>query len=125
MTGDTQRAVNELELAAAAFDSCGAVRYRNAADQELRALGKRVQRRTTRAAQDAVGVESLTAREREVAGLVVDRMTNPQIAEDLFLSLKTVETHLRNIMRKLGVSSRVEVARAVERADESEAPLSN
>ena len=68
-----------------------------------------------------MGVESLTAREREVAGLVVDRMTNPQIAEDLFLSPKTVETHLRNIMRKLGVSSRVEVARAVERADESEA----
>jgi ATP/maltotriose-dependent transcriptional regulator MalT len=45
------------------------------------------------------------------------RKTNPQIAAELFLSQKTVETHLRHIFRKLGVSSRVELARAVERAD--------
>jgi DNA-binding NarL/FixJ family response regulator len=47
-------------------------------------------------------------------------MTNPQIAEALFLSPKTVETHMRNIFRKLDVSSRVEVARAVEHADRAE-----
>ena len=52
-----------------------------------------------------------------MARLVVDRKTNPQIAAELFLSQKTVETHLRNIFRKVGVSSRVELARAVERAD--------
>jgi DNA-binding NarL/FixJ family response regulator len=46
----------------------------------------------------------------------MDRKTNPQIAAELFLSSKTVETHLRHIFRKLGVSSRVEVARAVEDA---------
>lgn len=51
-----------------------------------------------------------------MARLVVDRRTNPEIAEALFLSPKTVETHLRNIFRKLQVSSRVEVARAIERA---------
>ena len=43
--------------------------------------------------------------------------TNPQIAAELFLNSKTVETHLHNTFRKLGVASRVEVARAVERAD--------
>ena len=58
----------------------------------------------------------LSERELEVARLVVDRRTNPEIAADLFLSLKTVETHMRNIFRKLGVSSRVEVARVLERA---------
>lgn len=60
------------------------------------------------------GIDSLTAREREVAELVTDRKTNQEIATDLFLSLKTIETHLRNIFRKLDVSSRVEVARLFE-----------
>jgi DNA-binding NarL/FixJ family response regulator len=62
-------------------------------------------------------VESLTERELQVARLIVDRRTNPQIAAELFLSPKTVETHIRNLFHKLGVSSRVEVARAIERAD--------
>ena len=52
-----------------------------------------------------------------VARLVVDRKTNPEIAASLFLSQKTVETHLRNMFRKLSVTSRVELARAVEQAD--------
>ena len=52
-----------------------------------------------------------------MARLVVDRKTNPEIAAELFLSQKTVETHLRNIFRKIGVSTRVELARVVARAD--------
>jgi DNA-binding NarL/FixJ family response regulator len=75
-----------------------------------------VHRRTRPGAADAEGLAALTERELQVAGLVVDRKTNPEIAAELFLSLKTVETHLRNIFRKLSVSSRVELARAVERA---------
>jgi DNA-binding CsgD family transcriptional regulator len=57
-----------------------------------------------------------------VARLVVDRKTNPEIAAELFLSQKTVETHLRNIFRKIDVSTRVELARAIERADDGRAP---
>jgi DNA-binding NarL/FixJ family response regulator len=45
---------------------------------------------------------------------VTDRKTNQQIADELFLTVKTIETHLRNIFRKLDVSSRVEVARLLE-----------
>jgi len=66
--------------------------------------------------------QALTERETQVARLVVDRMTNPEIAETLFLSTKTVETHMRNIFRKLEVGSRVDVARAVERADRAATP---
>ena len=114
--GRPERAVVELQRAAAELDACGAHRYRAAAERELRRLGQRVHRRSRPGKADGVGVESLTERELQVARLVVDRRTNPEIADALFLSPKTVETHLRNIFRKLAVSSRVEVARAVERA---------
>ena len=67
------------------------------------------------AAADGAGAV-LTERELEVARLVVGRRTNAEIATGLFLSIKTVESHMRNLFHKLGVSSRVEVARLVERA---------
>ena len=57
------------------------------------------------------GHQALTRREREVADLVADGLTNPEIAGRLFVSQKTVETHMTNILRKLGVSSRREIAR--------------
>ena len=115
--GEPDRAVAELERAAAAFDSFGSIRYRTQAEQEVRKLGRHIHRRTRPGKADGIGVESLTERELEVARLIVDRKTNPQIAAALFLSPKTVETHIRNMFRKLAVSSRVELARAIERAD--------
>jgi DNA-binding NarL/FixJ family response regulator len=66
---------------------------------------------------DGLGIRSLTEREIQVARLVVDRKTNSEIATELFLSRKTVETHLRNIFNKMGVATRVELARAVERSE--------
>jgi DNA-binding NarL/FixJ family response regulator len=117
--GERDRAIAELERAASAFHACGA-RYRDAADHELRLLGRRVHRRTQPGESEAIGVAALTERETQVARLVVDRRTNPQIAETLFLSPKTVETHMRNIFRKLHVSSRADVARAIERFDRAD-----
>jgi ATP/maltotriose-dependent transcriptional regulator MalT len=116
LTGDTAGAVSELERAAADFEGFGALRSRDEAEQELRRLGHRVHRRSAPAKAAGDGLAALSGRELEVARLVVDRRTNPEIAADLFLSLKTVESHMRNIFRKLGVSSRVEVARLAERA---------
>jgi DNA-binding NarL/FixJ family response regulator len=106
-----------LQHAATALEACGALRWRDEAERELRRLGHRVHHRTRRGKAGATGIEALTSRELQVARLVVDRKTNPQIAAELFLSQKTVETHLRNIFRKVDVSSRVELARTVERAD--------
>ena len=97
-------------------DRCGAVRYRDAAERELRQLGQHIHRRTRPGDPDQRGVGSLTERELQIAMLIVDRKTNAEIAGELFLSKKTVETHIRNMFRKLDASSRVEVARAVERA---------
>jgi DNA-binding NarL/FixJ family response regulator len=116
-SGDRDRAVAELEQALATLDAHGAVRYRLEAERELGKLGRRPRRRTERGKVDGSAVDSLTERELQIARLVVDRKTNPEIAAELFLSLKTVEAHLRNTFRKLDVSSRVEVARALERAD--------
>jgi DNA-binding NarL/FixJ family response regulator len=117
VAGQPERAAAELQHAAAELHACGALRYRAAAERELRRLGQHIHRRTQPGKANGSGVESLTSRELQIARLVVDRKTNPQIAEALFLSPKTVETHMRNIFRKLDVSSRVEVARAVEQSD--------
>jgi DNA-binding CsgD family transcriptional regulator len=57
---------------------------------------------------------ALTRREREVAKLVARGLTNRQIAEELVLSERTVENHVRNILKKLKLSSRSEVAAWVE-----------
>jgi DNA-binding NarL/FixJ family response regulator len=115
--GEHGRAVAELERAVRQLDACGAPRFRREAERELRRLGRHVHRRTRPGKADGAALETLTQRETEVARLVVDRRTNPEIAGELFLSVKTIETHLRSIFRKLDVSSRHEVARAVERAE--------
>jgi len=110
-------AIEELETAAMEFDALSAVRYRDQVESELRRLGhSTTHRRSTPGQGGLFGVESLTGRELEVAELVLDRRTNREIAEELFLSTKTVETHMRHIFDKLGVSSRVEVARALTRS---------
>ena len=115
--GDRDGAIAVLAQAAADLAGFGAARYREAAEHELRRLGERVRRRARVMPPPGSGMQSLSERELEIARLTVDRMTNREIGRRLFLSEKTIETHMRHIFFKLGVSSRVEVARATERAD--------
>jgi len=107
--GERSAALSTLIAAESALDGFGAVRWRDEAVRELRRLGHRVRRDSG----EALG--SLTGREREIADLVAAGRTNREVAEQLVLSPKTIEAHLRNIYAKLGVRSRVELAREAER----------
>ena len=108
--GDRDAAVEALSAAERALDGFGALRRRDEAVRELRRLGRRVVRQA-RAADGG----PLTAREREIAELVAAGRTNREAAEQLVLSTRTIEAHLRNIYAKLDVRSRVELARALQR----------
>jgi len=110
--GERSEAIEVLREAERGLDAGNSVRERDATRRELRKLGARREARGPAAGE--TGVPSLTKREHEIAALVTDRMTNKEIAADLFLSEKTIESHLRNIFFKLGASSRVDVARAFE-----------
>jgi DNA-binding CsgD family transcriptional regulator len=77
---------------------------------ELRGVGVRL-RHWKRVARPAVGWDSLTDTERCIADLVASGMSNRQVASQVFLSTHTVAFHLRHIFWKLGVTSRVELAR--------------
>jgi DNA-binding CsgD family transcriptional regulator len=111
--GNRERAGEQLRRAEAEFAACGALRWRAQAVRELRHIGRRVHRNARRAASTADGIDALSGREREVADLVCEHRTNREIAGKLFLSEKTVESHLRNIFVKLDVASRADVARAL------------
>ena len=100
-----------LAAAAATFRAQGADRWANRAAAELNAAGGRGQGATANGAEPASPAEaSLTAREREVCALVAGGATNAEVAASLFLSTRTVEHHLRQIYRKLGVRSRSQLA---------------
>lgn len=114
--GDPENAIAELESAERTLFGAGALREADAAAQELRRLGRRAPRRQRRA-QDAGGPSALSAREREVASLVAAGKRNREVAAALFLSEKTVETHLAHIYDKLGVRSRAALATIVAADD--------
>ena len=67
-----------------------------------------------RGSDPPVLVEVLTAKEREVLGLLAQLLTTQEIADTMFVSVNTVRTHVRNIMRKLAVSRRNEAVRRAQ-----------
>lgn len=89
--------------------SCGAVPLAERAYEELEATGARP-RKIIRS-----GVEELTPSERRVARMAASGMRNKEIAQALFVTVRTVETHLRHAYQKLDISSRSELAAALER----------
>ena len=92
-----------LELA----DSCGAQPLADHVRAEIYASGGRPRTTALR------GVLALTASERRVADLAAEGQTNRDIAQALYVTPKTVEVHLSNAYRKLGIESRRELPRAL------------
>jgi DNA-binding CsgD family transcriptional regulator len=109
--GDRDRAAAALDAALAGYQRMGAVPDRDRALGRLRALGLR--RGPREAHRDAdFGWASLTATEVRIAALVRDGLTNREIGTRLFVSPRTVQTHVSHILQKTQLRSRVEIARA-------------
>jgi DNA-binding CsgD family transcriptional regulator/tetratricopeptide (TPR) repeat protein len=107
---DRPAARRSLETAAAQFDACSATFRRDRALQRLRRLGHAGKR-----AAASLGDATLTPRELDVARLAATGHTAPEIAQQLVIGTRTVETHLVRIYAKLGIASKRElVQRAIE-----------
>ena len=108
---DRQQAVAAFTAAADLAERMGALSQGRLASQALRRLGVRAWRRGPASGGD--GLDALSGREREIARLVAGGGSNREIAEALLVSPKTVERHLTNILAKLGLRNRTELAALV------------
>ena len=109
-SGDRAPARAAFTRAVNLYSSLGAARDVARLQARFRAHGiRRAPRVKHRRARR--GWESLTPAEARIAGLVAEGMTNPQIAAKLFLSHRTVATHVSHILGKLDVRSRIDIAR--------------
>jgi ATP/maltotriose-dependent transcriptional regulator MalT len=96
-------AVAEAKAALEDFERLEAARHADAAAALLRSLGAPVR-------TGPKGVGALTRREREILELVGAGLSNPEIGDRLFITRKTVETHVGNLLAKLGLRNRAEAA---------------
>ncbi|MEV7013077.1 AAA family ATPase [Streptosporangium sp. NPDC051022] len=103
--GARRLAAGHLQAAHDIFDGLGAAPYLVRCRQELAACGSGT---TGQTHTDPLG---LTPQEYAVARLAADGLTNRQVARELVLSVKTVEYHLGHVFTKLGIASRVHLAR--------------
>lgn len=106
--GRSGEAVPILQEAAQIHDRVGAFRDLARVEARLRSLGA-PQGRRGRRRRPQTGWQSLTATERQVVHLVSEGLRNRQVAERLFISARTVQTHLTHIFQKLDLSSRGEL----------------
>jgi DNA-binding CsgD family transcriptional regulator len=110
LTGtDRDDAVDVLSHTLALYTELGATWDARRVRSRLRELG--VRRRLVTAEPETSGWAAITAAELAVARLVADGLTNREVAERLFVSPHTVNSHLRHVFSKLGITSRVELAR--------------
>jgi DNA-binding CsgD family transcriptional regulator len=117
--GRVQASEGANDDAIASFDRALAIDVRIGASWDaarvrsrLRELG--IRRRIVTSDRPATGWEALTSAEAAVARLAAEGKTNREIAETLFISPHTVNTHLRHIFDKLGISSRIALTRVAE-----------
>ncbi|MEW9529687.1 AAA family ATPase [Microbispora sp. NPDC049125] len=108
--GEREAAVHALDRALDGYQGTGATRDAARVRARLRELGVR-RRHWIQAERPVSGWASLTDTERDVAVLVARGLTNPQVAAQMFVSPHTVKFHLRQVFRKLGIGSRIELAR--------------
>jgi DNA-binding CsgD family transcriptional regulator len=106
-SGKRIEARRSLRAGAELAQRCGAPPLAERAHEELLAAGAKP--RSTALA----GVEALTPSERRVAGMAAEGMSNREIAQGLFVTLRTVEMHLSNAFRKLDISSRTQLVEAL------------
>lgn len=112
------QAIDEYQRARAIYERLDASRDLNRVDAALRRLGvKRSRQRLP--GRPSRGWESLTQAENRVVELAASGLSNPQIGQRLYVSRRTVETHLKHAFRKLEISSRVELAALWERRQSS------
>jgi len=116
-SGRRIEAREHLKQAIGIFDRLDAVPWSERARSELRSTGERV------SARGPTRSEELTPHELRIAILAADGKTNREVGVQLFLSPKTIEWHLGHVYRKLGISSRSKLARALEELHASPSPL--
>ncbi len=113
---DRGRAAEMYRVACERAERAGARNLARVGEKRLRAMGVRTWRRSPGATD---GGAALTEREREVAELVVTGASNPEIARRLFLSRKTVERHVSNVLGKVGARNRTELASRLGRPQDA------